>query len=54
MTLLLAAVEQEMEEQNGLELRLYVHEKNKAAIKAYRKSNFRDTNYNIMVLNRDT
>ena len=54
MILLLAAVEQEMDEQNGLELRLYVHEKNQAAIKAYKKSNFRDTNYKIMVLNRAT
>ena len=53
MALLLAAVKQEMDEQNGLELRLYVHEKNHAAIRAYRRSNFRDTNYKIMVLHQD-
>ena len=53
MSLLLSAVIQEMDKQNGHELRLYVHKKNQAAIKAYKKSNFRESNYKIMVLNRD-
>jgi GNAT superfamily N-acetyltransferase len=37
MDLLLDAIQSEMKEQNGLELRLYVHENNQAAIRAYRK-----------------
>jgi len=37
MTHLLDAVKYEMEQQKGLELRLYVHEDNRAAIRAYEK-----------------
>jgi GNAT superfamily N-acetyltransferase len=37
MDLLLDAIRSEMKEQNGLELRLYVHENNQAAIRAYGK-----------------
>ena len=54
MSLLLSAVTQEMDRQNGLELRLYVHEKNQTAIKAYKKVNFKDTCYKIMVLSQDS
>jgi GNAT superfamily N-acetyltransferase len=48
MSLLLEAVKSEMEHQNGLELRLYVHEKNVVAIKAYQKSGFTHSKYKIM------
>ena len=42
----------EMESQNGLELRLYVHRDNKKAIKAYEKSAFKKSSYEIMVLEK--
>lgn len=47
---LLNAVINEMERQNGLELRLYAHQDNKKAIKAYEKSGFKKLPYEIMVL----
>ncbi|MBV1907757.1 MAG: GNAT family N-acetyltransferase [Kangiellaceae bacterium] len=50
MGLLLDAVNSEMERQQGLELRLYVHKNNKAAIRAYEKSGFMDSEYKIMSL----
>jgi ribosomal protein S18 acetylase RimI-like enzyme len=49
MDLLLDAIRSEMKEQNGLELRLYVHENNQAAIKAYGKANFTLSKYRIMI-----
>jgi len=47
--LLLGAVATEMEYQQGLELRLYVHERNTKAIKAYEKAGFAKSPYKIMV-----
>ncbi|MEH6591413.1 MAG: GNAT family N-acetyltransferase [Halioglobus sp.] len=52
MALLLDAVEREMKSQNGIELRLYVHQDNKGAIKAYEKSSFEKLPYEIMVLRK--
>jgi ribosomal protein S18 acetylase RimI-like enzyme len=49
MDLLLDAIRSEMKEQNGLELRLYVHENNQAAIRAYEKANFTFSKYRIMI-----
>ncbi len=49
MELLLDAIKSEMKEQNGLELRLYVHENNQSAIRAYRKANFTFSKYRIMI-----
>ena len=46
---LLSAVEDEMRLQNGLELRLYVHEGNEQAIRAYEKTGFEQSPYKIMV-----
>jgi len=53
MPLLLNAVINEMESQNGLELRLYVHQDNRKAIKAYEKSAFEKSPYEIMVLKNE-
>ena len=52
MALLLDAVKYEMEQQQGLELRLYVHEDNRAAIRAYEKSEFVHSKYKIMTLSK--
>ena len=41
--------EKEMEIQNGLELRLYVHQQNEKAIRAYEKTGFEKSPYQIMV-----
>jgi ribosomal protein S18 acetylase RimI-like enzyme len=49
MNLLLDAIGSEMKEQDGLELRLYVHENNQAAIQAYKKANFTFSKYRIMI-----
>jgi ribosomal protein S18 acetylase RimI-like enzyme len=49
MDLLLNAIKSEMKGQAGLELRLYVHEDNQVAIKAYKKSNFTFPKYRIMI-----
>ena len=46
---LLHAVEAEMESQNGLELRLYVHQQNEKAIRAYGKAGFEKAPYEIML-----
>jgi RimJ/RimL family protein N-acetyltransferase len=53
MALLINAVKNEMESQIGLELRLYVHQDNKKAIKAYEKSGFEKLPYKIMVLKNE-
>jgi len=45
---LTSAVVKEMESQNGLELRLYVHCKNTRAIRAYEKIGFEKSPYEIM------
>ena len=50
ISLLLEAVEQEMNYQEGLELRLYVHQDNEKAIRAYQKSGFMKSSYQIMVM----
>ena len=49
LDLLLDAIQLEMKKQNGLELRLYVHENNQAAIRAYEKANFVFSKYRIMI-----
>lgn len=49
MTLMLDAVIKEARKQDCHELRLYVHEANMAAIKAYEKSFFRQSPYRIMI-----
>lgn len=46
--LLVDEVKKEMEKENGLELRLYVHNSNKTAIRAYEKIGFEKTDYQIM------
>ena len=51
MALLLNSIKSEMKGQAGLELRLYVHEDNQVAIKAYKKSNFTFSRYRIMIQN---
>ena len=48
MTPLLDAVKSEVKKQQGLELRLYVHEENKVAIRAYEKARFTHSSYRIM------
>ena len=50
LDLLLDAIQLEMKELNGLELRLYVHENNQAAIRAYEKAKFVFSKYRIMIL----
>lgn len=50
MALLLEAVKSEMKSQKGLELRLYVHKDNSAAVRAYEKANFEHSDYRIMTL----
>ncbi|MDJ0783964.1 MAG: GNAT family N-acetyltransferase [Desulfosarcinaceae bacterium] len=54
MTLLLEAVQCAMQAQGGLELRLYVHRENAAAIRAYRRAGFVDTPYRILRHNART
>lgn len=49
MNLLIDAIRSEMKAQNGLQLRLYVHENNEAAIRAYKKANFIFSKYRIMI-----
>jgi GNAT superfamily N-acetyltransferase len=49
MALLLNSIKSEMKGQAGLELRLYVHDDNQVAIKAYKKSNFTFSRYRIMI-----
>ena len=46
--MLVDEVKKEMEKENGLELRLYVNNSNKTAIKAYKKVGFEKTDYEIM------
>jgi len=48
MRILLGAVRAAMAQEQGLQLRLYVHEDNKAAIKAYDKAKFVHSKYKIM------
>ena len=45
---LIAAVEEEMRSQGGIELRLYVHRHNEKAIRAYEKAGFESCQYEIM------
>ena len=48
--LLVDEVKKELKKENGLELRLYVHDSNKAAIKAYKKVGFVKSDYEIMIM----
>jgi len=50
LKLLINAVKSEMKRENGLELRLYVHQNNKVAIRAYEKVGFVISNYDVMIL----
>jgi GNAT superfamily N-acetyltransferase len=52
MALLLEKVKSEMNVQKGLELRLYVHKDNNAAVRAYEKANFKHSDYRIMTLGK--
>jgi len=52
MKILLDAVRSLMAQEKGLQLRLYVHEDNKTAIKAYHKSKFVHSKYKIMTLDQ--
>jgi GNAT superfamily N-acetyltransferase len=48
--ILVDAVQQEMKIESGLELRLYVHNKNNQAIKAYEKVGFVKSEYDVMII----
>ncbi|BCS96692.1 hypothetical protein DSLASN_23240 [Desulfoluna limicola] len=48
MAPLLDAVKSDVKMQQGLELRLYVHETNNVAIRAYEKARFTHSSYRIM------
>ncbi|GAL31500.1 hypothetical protein JCM19239_2722 [Vibrio variabilis] len=50
---LISCVESEMYREDGLELRLYVHRDNAVAKRAYEKSGFSLSDYQIMVLNKE-
>lgn len=47
---LIEAVIEAAKQEEAVDLRLYVHKKNKRAIKAYRKSGFLDSDYRIMMM----
>ncbi len=47
---LIEAVKKAAKQKGAMELRLYVHNRNERAIKAYRKSGFSDTDYRIMTM----
>ena len=53
ISILIDTVKEEMKRENGLELRLYVHNENKRAIRAYEKLSFKQLPYNIMALKND-
>lgn len=48
MDKLIEAIREAAQQEEAVELRLYVHNKNKRAIKAYRNSGFSNSNYRIM------
>lgn len=50
MNMLLQEVKNVAKTEDAIELRLYVHRNNKRAIKAYQKSGFCDSDYEIMIL----
>jgi GNAT superfamily N-acetyltransferase len=50
MSLLVNRIEEEARKHGAVELRLYVHARNKTAIRAYEKTAFANTPYKIMVL----
>lgn len=50
--LLIDAVKAEMNKENGLELRLYVHKDNKTAIRAYEKIGFEKSDYDVMIIKK--
>ena len=52
MSILLKTVKSEVKQQQSLELRLYVHKNNVAAVKAYEKANFKHSDYRIMTLSQ--
>ena len=51
---LLRTVEEEMRSENGLELRLYVHQANEKAVRAYNRCGFEESPYKIMVRKTDS
>uniref|UniRef100_UPI0030EF0681 GNAT family N-acetyltransferase n=1 Tax=Vibrio vulnificus TaxID=672 RepID=UPI0030EF0681 len=53
MSELITCVESEMYREGGLELRLYVHKDNVVAKRAYEKSGFSFSDYQIMVLSKE-
>ncbi len=48
--LLLDAIQGEMKNDGGLELRLYVHRSNRTAIRAYEKVGFKKSDYEVMIV----
>lgn len=50
MDMLIEAVKKAAKQEDAVEVRLYVHNKNERAIKAYRKSGFLDSDYRIMAM----
>ena len=50
---LISCVESEMYREGGLELRLYVHRDNAVAKRAYEKSGFSLSDYQVMVLSKE-
>ena len=50
MNRLIEAVREAAKQEEAVDLRLYVHNQNERAIKAYRKSGFSDSEYRIMAM----
>jgi len=50
MEKLIETIREAAKQEDAVELRLYVHNKNERAIKAYRKSGFLDSDYRIMTM----
>jgi len=50
MDKLIEAVREAAKKEDAVDIRLYVHNKNERAIKAYRKSGFLDSDYHIMTM----
>ncbi|ADT68499.1 acetyltransferase, possible [Pseudoalteromonas sp. SM9913] len=53
MSELITCVESEMYREGGIELRLYVHKDNAVAKRAYEKSGFSLSDYQIMALGKE-
>ena len=50
MDKLIEAVREAAKKEDAVDIRLYVHNKNERAVKAYRKSGFLDSDYHIMTM----